>query len=131
MEYADIYIGNQKKEFFTVPCFYLTQEGSRKFISMDIKNRDKIFFNLYLLGKGKDLIQNFAPSSSVMIIRRSHYLSIGGHRPEFKGHGYEDFELIHRLLVYLELFQEAKIIIEILRAGIILFLRVLEQISLY
>lgn len=34
-----------------------------------------------------------------MIVDRLHYLSIGGHNPEFSGHGYEDFELYHRLMV--------------------------------
>ncbi|WP_230478948.1 hypothetical protein, partial [Kingella kingae] len=28
----------------------------------------------------------------------AHYLSVGGHDLAFRGHGYEDFELFHRLL---------------------------------
>jgi len=39
------------------------------------------------------------PHLQLWLLEGNHYLSIGGHRPEFKGHGYEDFELIHRLLV--------------------------------
>lgn len=33
-----------------------------------------------------------------MVVNRHHYMAVGGHRPEFRGHGYEDFELYHRLM---------------------------------
>ncbi|MBD3795782.1 MAG: glycosyltransferase [Epsilonproteobacteria bacterium] len=97
LEQCKIEIKNQKKSFFTIPCFYLTQEGSEVFLKMDSDKRDDFFYNLYIDGD-KTYIQNLAPNSSVMVVRREHYLSVGGHSPAFKGHGYEDFELIHRLL---------------------------------
>ncbi|MDD2451250.1 MAG: glycosyltransferase [Sulfurovum sp.] len=97
LEQCEIEIKNQKKSFFTIPCFYLTQEGSEVFLKMDSDKRDDFFYNLYIDGD-QTYIQNLAPSSSVMVVRREHYLSVGGHSPAFKGHGYEDFELVHRLL---------------------------------
>src|SRR5690606_28317349 len=56
------------------------------------------FYLEYLQGQ-MEHIESFANCSSVMVVDKLHYLSIGGHNPEFNGHGYEDFELYHRLMV--------------------------------
>jgi predicted glycosyltransferase involved in capsule biosynthesis len=96
-EVAEITGANENPtKFFVVPCLYLTEEGTEKFLALPEASRHRVFFQKYLDGDKAD-VQNLAPCSSVMMVNRRHYLSIGGHRPEFKGHGYEDFELIHRL----------------------------------
>lgn len=91
-------ISKRKKAFFVVPTLYLTQAGTSEFLSRD---GDKKFAEMYLrwLYGDTDAIEAFAPCSSVIIVNRHHYLSVGGHRPEFRGHGFEDFELIHRLIL--------------------------------
>ena len=82
--------------FFLVPCFYLSENGSNEFLEID---RKRAFYQVrrwheyQTVGK----IDSYAPSTSVVVVNRDHYLSLGGHRKEFYGHGCEDFELIHRL----------------------------------
>lgn len=86
-----------KKSFFVVPLLYLTQDGTAEF---EHSVGDERFSSILLkwLHGDTDTVQNMAPCSSIIVVNRLHYLSIGGHRKEFRGHGYEDFELVHRLL---------------------------------
>lgn len=86
-----------KSRFFTIPALYLTEKGTREFELADQDTRHMQFMSRYLLGD-TDTVQNLAHCSSIAVINRAHYLAIGGHRPEFRGHGYEDFELYHRLM---------------------------------
>jgi len=83
-------------DFLMVPCLYLTPEGSEEFLSLSGKDRKSQFINYYI-NKNVQKIQNYAPGTSAIVVNRFHYLSVGGHRKEFSGHGFEDFELIHRL----------------------------------
>ena len=53
----------------------------------------------YLEGRSESVL-NLAPATSTFVVRRLHYLALGGHRSEFAGHGYEDFELCHRMSAY-------------------------------
>ncbi|MGB5474428.1 MAG: glycosyltransferase [Gammaproteobacteria bacterium] len=90
-------ISKSKKRFFVVPCMYLTEAGTEEFLAAEPAHRFMDFYLHWLNGNGQ-LVQTMAPCSSVMVVDRLHYLSVGGHRPEFRGHGYEDFELYHRLI---------------------------------
>ncbi len=84
--------------FFIVPCFYLSENGSNEFLEIDRKlafYQVRRWHEYQTFGK----IDAYTPSTSVMVVNRDHYLSLGGHRKEFYGHGCEDFELIHRLAV--------------------------------
>lgn len=90
-------ISRYKKSFLAIPCMYLTQEGTVEFLKADERLKFADFYLRYLQGD-KIAIENMALCSSVMIVDRVHYLSVGGHDLEFRGHGYEDFELYHRLL---------------------------------
>lgn len=89
-------------EYFCIPCFYLDKEFSAEFISSLEKRGDVVFKELkYNYENGvTNGIENFAPATSLTVINRWHFLSIGGHRKEFSGHGSEDFELTHRLATY-------------------------------
>lgn len=91
----------KKKCFFVVPVFYLSEFGTKKFLEIKKENEEEAFTKLLLdyLYAEKKLVQDFAPCSSIMVVNRIHYLSVGGHRSEFRGHGYEDFELYHRLMI--------------------------------
>ncbi|WP_191237293.1 glycosyltransferase [Cobetia marina] len=89
-------ISTYKKSFFAIPCLYLTEQGTEDFNNNSDSSKYLAYYMSYLLGD-KSKVQNLAACSSVMIVNRLHYLSVGGHSPEFRGHGYEDFELYHRL----------------------------------
>lgn len=99
-------ISRYKKAFFNLPCLYLTEEGTEEFRSADPETRFLEFYLRWLYGEQKS-IQTMAPCSSSIAIDRLYYLSTGGHRPEFRGHGYEDFELYHRLMVEEETIRRA------------------------
>ncbi|WGE89175.1 glycosyltransferase [Actinobacillus arthritidis] len=90
-------VSKYKKSFLAIPCMYLTQDGTKEFLGADESMRFTHFYLRYLQGD-KISIENMALCSSVMVVDRYHYLSVGGHDLEFRGHGYEDFELYHRLL---------------------------------
>lgn len=99
LSFIEIYgVLNDKKMFFVVPILYLTQLGT---IEFEANPSDALFYSMFLkwLRGNQEDIQNLSPSSSIIVVNRLHYLSVGGHRKEFRGHGYEDFDLIHRLLV--------------------------------
>lgn len=96
----------QKKSFFVVPILYLTQNGTLDF---EQDGSDEQFASVFLnwFHGDTETVQNMAPCSSIIVVNRHHYLSVGGHRKEFRGHGYEDFELIHRLLLEWNVFPRA------------------------
>jgi len=83
-------------DFLMVPCLFLTQQGSKEYIQLKGKDRKSIFFE-HFISNNKEKIHSYAPGTSALVVNRMHYLSIGGHQKEFAGHGFEDFELIHRL----------------------------------
>lgn len=90
-------ISDYKKRFFAVPALYLTEEGTLEFLAADEPTRFQDFYLRWMHGDTQSIIQ-MAPCSSMGVIDRLHYLSIGGHNPVFRGHGFEDFELYHRLV---------------------------------
>lgn len=90
-------ITEYKKKFLAIPALYLTPEGTKKYLNNNNDSIFKEYFLSFLLGD-KENIEGYAPCSSILLLNRLHYLAIGGHNEEFKGHGYEDFELINRLI---------------------------------
>lgn len=89
-------------DYFCIPCFYLDEQYSNTFLSDGNLKSSKKFHQLRnSYENGNKLgVQSFAPATSLLVINRMHFLSIGGHRKEFSGHGSEDFELVHRLATY-------------------------------
>lgn len=91
-------VNDKKKSIFVVPALYLTQLGTEKFY--EISNDDK--YNQFLLKwlyGDETLVETMAFCTPMSIIDKYYYLSIGGHNSEFRGHGFEDFELYHRILI--------------------------------
>ena len=80
--------------FFMIPCLYLKKNATRT-VEHD-RQAIKNYWRDYLQGDFSGVI-NLAVASSAIIIQRGTYLSTGGHRHEFSGHGCEDLELINRL----------------------------------
>ncbi|QRQ83608.1 capsular polysaccharide export protein, LipB/KpsS family [Cupriavidus oxalaticus] len=79
-----------------LPCLYLTPAGTLEYESME-PEAAKARFQEYFAEGDVERIQMYAPATSAIVLRRSFYLSMGGMRQEFFGHGYEDFELMNRL----------------------------------
>jgi len=80
--------------FLMIPCLYLKKNATRT-VEHD-RRAIQNYWRAYLQGDFSGVI-NLAVASSAIIIYRSTYLSTGGHRHEFAGHGCEDLELINRL----------------------------------
>ena len=91
---------SHKNRFFNememIPCFYLTEQASHSYLKLDEGERDDYIYSSYLSGD-KEVIKLTAPATSCLLLNRFFYLTHGGIREEFFGHGYEDFELINRL----------------------------------
>ena len=90
--------------FRMFPCLYLSQSCSAHFAANFLKPtlqaalyRD--VFESYLRGEVSK-VDGIALASSCLLINREWFMAIGGFRQEFAGHGYEDFDLIHRLAMY-------------------------------
>lgn len=79
-----------------IPCLYLTEGGTEEYVEMD-PEAAKSSFHQYFVESDSDRIQMYAPATSAIVLRRAFYLSMGGVRQEFFGHGYEDFEMMNRL----------------------------------
>jgi predicted glycosyltransferase involved in capsule biosynthesis len=89
---------NDPSRFFTVPVVFLTEFGTEQY-KKDFFNCDKedsIRFRNVKRESSK-YIEFFVEGSSCIVVNRAHLLSIGGHDESYKGHGAEDFELLHRL----------------------------------
>lgn len=96
-------IGFFKQFYIPIPCIYLTEYGSEEYRKTADDSRVPWAITKWLEGDEQS-IHLLAPCSSFIVVDRLHYLSIGGHDQSFIGHGYEDFELHHRLLSELNLF---------------------------
>jgi predicted glycosyltransferase involved in capsule biosynthesis len=81
--------------FFIYPCLYLSQEYTRKISSFENINFQKIKES-YLKGHTSKVLF-LAVNTSTILVSKEHFIKIGMYDENFKGHGYEDFELIHRL----------------------------------
>lgn len=81
--------------FILLPFLYLSKKGTVKFE----KNKNlNILKESYLKGS-RELVENISLNSSAMIIKKSYLEKIGLFNEGFEGHGGEDYELIHRLIV--------------------------------
>jgi predicted glycosyltransferase involved in capsule biosynthesis len=81
--------------FFIYPCLYLSQEYTSKISSFKKINFQQIKES-YLKGY-IDKVLFLAVNTSTILVNKEHFIKVGMYNENFKGHGYEDFELIHRL----------------------------------
>lgn len=89
-------LATKPENFFCVPVAFLTETATQHFMQAYQQGNEAWCFrdraklpeeNLHFLVQG----------SSCIVMNREDLLSIGGHDEGFKGHGAEDFELLHRL----------------------------------
>lgn len=92
---------NNARDFFCIPVFFLTKNGTEVFRTSLDEERD---FNFKIQNKiikdDFDFVDFPAYGSSAIVVNKRHYLSIGGHSREFFGHGAEDYDILHRLSSY-------------------------------
>lgn len=88
-------------DFFCIPVFFLTEQGSNNFLARYQSNQ---IFNYQMqdqiINKAFDFVDFPAYGSSAIVVNKRHYLAIGGHSREFFGHGAEDYDILHRLSHY-------------------------------
>lgn len=86
-----------KKAFEIYPCCYLSEEKTKEIEQNSIEDADfEKIKERYLEGYNDEVLY-LAVNTSTILVNREHFFDIGAYSELFKGHGYEDFELIHRL----------------------------------
>jgi predicted glycosyltransferase involved in capsule biosynthesis len=82
--------------FFCVPVAFLTVIGTAAYRAAPCRTWRRV------LASGErtaSLARRLVLGSSAIVARRSDLIAAGGHDPAYIGHGAEDFDLLHRLLI--------------------------------
>ncbi|QKF79228.1 galactosyltransferase-related protein [Campylobacter armoricus] len=91
-------IASKPNHILSLPVMFLNKEGSEFIYTQDKKLWDGLIKNDLISGK-KEWIKFFAPSSTSSVVVNKHkFLTLGGNDERFVGHGYEDFDLLARIL---------------------------------
>ncbi len=86
-------LDKHSNRFLTVPCLYLSEQATQAALAGTVSKGEILHDHL----TGGPLVDFALPASSVLVINRMFYLSIGGSNDQFKGWGLEDLELAYRL----------------------------------
>lgn len=89
-------LASRPENFFCVPVAFLSESGTQTFWGAFQQAREPWCLRLRDVtpyGQLNFLVQG----SSCMVLNRRDLLRMGGHDRRFRGHGAEDFELLHRL----------------------------------
>lgn len=89
-------LATKPENFFCVPVAFLTEAATEHFMQAFHQEQEAWCFRDRLKLPIENL-QFLVQGSSCIVMNRDDLLSIGGHDEGFKGHGAEDFELLHRL----------------------------------
>lgn len=83
------------KKFIMVPCLYLNEMSTRQLQNTHASTFEKI--KLSVLEGSNQYISTIAIVSSTIVVHREYFLSLGGFREDYLGHGCEEFDFLHRL----------------------------------
>ncbi len=100
-EHINVIKNSSIHNFFIYPCLYLSEEFTKKLSTEYNKLKENDFCKIkerYMLGYN-DQVLYLAVNTSTILVNKTHFFNIGAYNQNFKGHGYEDFELIHRLFI--------------------------------
>ncbi|WP_162619554.1 glycosyltransferase [Salinicola peritrichatus] len=87
---------NHPENFFCIPVTFLNEPGTEYFLNAFERNEEAWCFRNYDNWPHEQM--NFlVQGSSCMVLNRKDLMRMGGHDQGFRGHGAEDFELLHRL----------------------------------
>lgn len=92
---------NSAYDFFCVPVFFLSEEGTKASQELSDNNpyADRVI-QRKIIESHNGFVEFPAYGSSAIVVNKNHYLGIGGHSREFFGHGAEDYDVLHRLSSY-------------------------------
>lgn len=96
-ELSIIGIEQDSQQFLMCPVIYLTAEGRERWNACDPQMRRQFFISETLKGDS-NLIEKYSTGTSVVVLRREYFLSLGGYDEGFTGWGYEDYEFGCRLV---------------------------------
>ncbi|KAB0670658.1 glycosyltransferase [Aeromonas veronii] len=82
--------------FLSIPVAYLNCQATEEYMSLPVEERNNIFFHRLMVGCD-NTFDFFMPASSVIVVSRHYYLSIGGYNEQFVDWGLEDLEYAYRL----------------------------------
>jgi predicted glycosyltransferase involved in capsule biosynthesis len=83
---------------FTIyPCLYLSEAKTKLIEGKSLDNSSFEDIKMRYLQGFNDEVLYLAVNTSTILVNREHFFNIGAYNEVYKGHGYEDFELIHRL----------------------------------
>lgn len=89
-------LASRPEHFFCVPVAFLTQDGTQHFLQHFEASSEAWCFRQRHTHPHERM--NFlVQGSSCIVTNRARLMAMGGHDEGFKGHGAEDFELLHRL----------------------------------
>lgn len=80
-------------KFLTIPALYLSEELSSSALSGST-SKNEIIHQFLISGAG---VKTYLPASSVIVIDRMYYLSIGGYDDRYSGWGLEDLDFAYRI----------------------------------
>jgi len=86
-----------KEAFEIYPCLYLSESQTKAIENKPIDNKIFEYIKLRYLEGFNDEVLYLAVNTSTILVSKEHFFNIGAYSEIYKGHGYEDFELIHRL----------------------------------
>lgn len=94
-----LHMNNKKNIFFSIPVFYLNKDFSVKLLnSKDFDYKINNLANEYFNHNDKTKVEYYSHVSSFIVVSKHHFYSIGGNDLDYKGHGFEDFDLLYRLI---------------------------------
>ncbi len=85
-------------QFLMCPVIHLTEQGSLEHEKKKRSHRRQFAINA-MLSADCTLMEKYSHGTSVIIINRHYYLSVGGHNESFEQWGYEDYEFTTRLMM--------------------------------
>ncbi|WP_171000294.1 galactosyltransferase-related protein [Campylobacter estrildidarum] len=89
-------IDKNPNAFLVLPCVFLNELGTEILQNRKLSLWDNIIKQDLLFDK--KFIKFLTPASSTIVMNRFKFLELGGNDKEFIGHGYEDFDLMMRIL---------------------------------
>ncbi|EAI1053792.1 capsular biosynthesis protein [Campylobacter coli] len=89
-------IDKNPNAFLVLPCIFLNEFGTEFLQRYKLSLWDNII--IHDMNFDRKFIKFLTPASSTIIMNRFKFLELGGNDQEFVGHGYEDFDLMMRIL---------------------------------
>jgi predicted glycosyltransferase involved in capsule biosynthesis len=83
--------------FMIYPCLYLSESKTKAIEGKALNNQIFEDIKMRYLEGFNDEVLYLAVNTSTILVSKEHFFKIGAYNEVYKGHGYEDFELIHRL----------------------------------